>query len=368
MSDIEEIKQRLKENKKSLAPKRGVSSGSTLLNLACTGDPDVGFFNGHYYLFVGDSQAGKSWLAMTVLAEACINPSFDKYRLIHDNPERGVLMDYQRYFGNLGDRLESPSNRGSSKTLEDFYDNIDDISLEGKPFIYVLDSEDALQTETDIKKNRKDKKSRRKEIEDGEAENVKTTGSYGTDKAKKNSAGLRMAHNCLEETDSMLFVIKQTRDNIGFDAMFNPKVRSGGRALTFYATLELWFSIVGKIKKTIKGKKRSVGTELKIQVKKNRIVGGDHNIDIPFYPSCGLDDVGSCVNFLVEENHWSKSGSSVTAKDLDFKGTEEKLIEMIELNNLEKDLRRITAETWKTIEESCQVNRKNRYSQSLTTR
>src|SRR2546423_5801296 len=77
-----------------------LSSGSTLLNLACTDHPDLGFFKGAYYYLVGDSVSGKTWLSLSCFAEACCNDAFHDYRLIFDDVEGGALMDIRRYFGN----------------------------------------------------------------------------------------------------------------------------------------------------------------------------------------------------------------------------------------------------------------------------
>ena len=61
--------------------KDGLSTGSALLNLACSGNPSVGFPCGFYYLLVGDSQAGKTFITMSALAEASINPKFHSLSL-----------------------------------------------------------------------------------------------------------------------------------------------------------------------------------------------------------------------------------------------------------------------------------------------
>src|SRR3990167_7447509 len=103
-------------------PVTALSSGSTLLNLAMTGNPNVCFFQGFYYVMIGDSRAGKTWLALQLFAEAAKNDRYAKHRFIYDKPERGALMDVARYFGQgFKDRMEEPSKRGSSRSLEDFY-------------------------------------------------------------------------------------------------------------------------------------------------------------------------------------------------------------------------------------------------------
>lgn len=357
--EVEKVKAKLRSKKEASSDPfdKGLSTGITLVNLACSGRSNVGLLPGHFYLFVGDSSSGKTWLTMTILAEAIRNPLYKDYRLIHDNPERGALMDIKRYFGkSLADKIEPPGKSGSSKTLEGFYDHVSDAVRANSSFIYILDSEDALSSESEQKNTKTNRSIRRKE--NGED----TKGSYGDGKAKVNSSGLRQAHNSLEDTGSILIIIKQTRDNIGFDAKFNPKTRSGGRALTFYACMEIWFSVQGKIRRTARGKPRVIGTELKIHVKKNRIAGRDRTVVIPFFPSTGMDEVGSMISFLIEENHWKGSEASVEAPEFEHKGSIEKLIKMIEEEEKEAELRRLVVDVWGEIEDSCSVTRKRRYS------
>ena len=354
------LKELTKKKEKTPAVKSGelLSTGSTLLNLALSGKKNGGLPPGHVYLFVGDSQAGKTWLAKTIMAEACKSNFYKEYRLIDDNPERGALMDIPKYFGKtLAGRLEKPNSKGHSVTSEDFYDNVDDAVREGKPFIYTLDSEDALQPESAIKKAKKDKNARRKSSDNGE----EVKGSYGTEKAKINSSGLRAAHNGMEDTKSILIIIKQTRENIGFNAVFNPKTRSGGKALSFYCSVEVWFSVKGKIKKTVRGKARVVGTILRIHIKKNRVSGRDRTIDIPFFVQYGLDDLLSCINFLVEEKHWTGKENSVNAPEFNFSGSKDKLIQLIEEGNREKELRSLTETVWNELEAELTTKRKPRY-------
>lgn len=341
MNEIEKLKQALRKKKevKSSSPGDFLPTGIFLLDLALGG----GLLPEHVYLFVGDSQAGKSWLMLQLLAEACRNKRFSKHRLIHDNPERGTLMDIPRYFGkSLANRLESPTKQGPSKTLEDFYRNV---AGQAKPFIYGLDSEDSLPPEQDIT----------------DATTKKPKGSMGMERAKTNSRQLRVAHNLLEGTDSLLIIIKQTRENVGFDSMFNPKTRSGGKALTFYATSEIWFSIRNKIKRTVRGKPRVVGSVLKMHVKKNRVAGRDVAVEIPFYPNVGFDDIGACVNFLVEEGHWKETDGKVVASEFKLSGSREKVISKIEEGNREEELRKIVTDVWADIEADCEVRRKRRY-------
>jgi len=265
-------------------------------------------------------------------------------------------MDIKKFFGDkVHKRMEPPSldvdGAVFSSTIEEFYFNIDDAIKIGKPFIYILDSMDSLSSEEEIEKFDKTKKALRQGKE--------VAGSYTDGKAKKNSANLRRLLTPLRKSESILIVINQTRDNLGFG--FKKKTRSGGWALQFYATIELWSSVKELITKVIKGKKRQLGALCSIRVKKNRVTGRDRTITIPIYHSFGIDDIGSCVDYLLEEGYWKQKGKTIIAKEFSFKDSKGNLIKHIESEGMEKDLRDIVAEVWNEIEDLCKIKRKKRY-------
>lgn len=352
--NTKKLKRQLRSRKRR-APleRRFLSTGATPLNLACSGKRNGGFPAGSYVLLVGDSASGKTFLSMTCFAEAATSPEFAKHRLIYDGPEDGAQMDVARYFGKeVAKRLEVRQ----SETVEDFYDSTDDDCRAGRPFIKVLDSMDALTSEAEDDKFQEQKAARR----NGRA----ASGSYGTDKARKNSGGLRRLLAGLRRTGSVLVIISQTRDNLGFG--FEKKTRSGGRALRFYATLELWSSIRGRIRRRVGGQERQIGIICEIQVRKNRVTGRETSVQIPIYYSSGLDDTGACVQYLVNEGHWKTTGKkegrqTVRAPEFRFKGAAEKLIQKIEAEGKEVALRRLVSDVWHDIEDGCKVKRKARY-------
>ena len=360
MNENEDMKKILSNKKETDQPIKEsdlLSTGSTLLNLACTGTAAGGFAKGKYHFLVGDSASGKTWLSLTCLAEAAINSNFDGYRFIYDNAEDGALMDIGRFFGDkVQERLESPAYEKDvpihSTTIEEFYYHVDDAAKSGTPFIYILDSMDSLSSDAEQNKFEETKEAHRK----GKA----TTGTFGDGKAKKNSSNLRKLMPALRKTNSILIIINQTRDNLGFG--FEKKIRSGGHALRFYATLEIWSSIKGKMKKTIRGKEREIGITTKVQVKKNRFTGRLRVVELPLYHSFGIDDVGSCVDYLVAEKHWPKTKSTIHATEIDFTGTREKVINHIQENDLEIKISEVVAGVWNQIEKECSVDRKSRYS------
>ncbi len=352
---------RKKHKREKLTNSDFLSTGSTLLNLALTSKPNCGFVKGKYHLIVGDSTSGKTFLSLTCLAEASNNPQFKKYRFIYDNAEDGALMDIEKFFGSkVAARMKPPRKLKDgtpiySTKIEEFYYHIDDLIQKGKPFIYILDSMDSLSSKAEKKKFKQHKDAYRK--------NKKVPGSYGDGKAIQNSAGIRQLLTPLRKSESILIIISQTRANFGFG--FEKKSRSGGNALLFYATWEIWSSIRNKISKTIQGKKRQLGVLCRIKIKKNRITGRERTVDIPIYHSFGIDDIGSCVDFLIEEGHWkkkkTKKAKGYYAKEFGFIGSKESIVKRIESESMETDLRDLVGEVWNNIEDACAIKRKKRY-------
>ena len=360
MRDTEELKRqlKLKVKKKRLDPSELLSTGSTLLNLALTGNPAGGFMKGKYHFAVGDSKSGKTFLGLTCLAEACQNSNFNNYRLIHDDVEDGALMSMEKFFGKkVAKRLEPPArdDDGSSvfsSSIEDFYFHLDDAFKHDTPFIYVLDSMDGLTSEFEEDKFDKKKKASR--------EGKESTGTMTDNKAKINSTWMRLAQKKLRQTNSILVVVNQTRDNLGFG--FSEKTRSGGRALTFYATSEMWSAVVATLTKTVRGTKREIGIRTEVKVKKNRGTGKLRTVQFPIFHSYGIDDIGSCIDYLITEKHWKKSDKRIVAKGLRKTATKEELIKHIEKYQLEDKLKEIVAQVWHEIEASLEVDRKKRFA------
>ena len=104
-----------------------------------------------------------------------------------------------------------------------------------------------------------------------------------------------------------------------------------------------------------------MGVLCTLQIKKNRITGRERSIVIPIYHSFGIDDVGSCVNYLIEEGYWKQKSNSILAPDFDFKGKKEKLIRYIDEGDMVKDLQSIVGDVWDEIEKVCTIKRRRRY-------
>jgi RecA/RadA recombinase len=315
-----------------------LSTGSTLLNLACSGRYKGAIPVGRYLLMVGKSAAGKTWLAHQIMAEAANNKRFDDHELYYDDAEGGALMDKEHYFGKrVVSRLKAPHKDGASRYLEEFYDRVDDLAASGQPFIYVLDSQDVLTTKAEQKAVKKHRMQRN----------------------KIHSQRIRNVVTGVQKTDSILIILSQTRKNMGFSSRFNPDVRAGGEALRFYNHLELWLRSKGRKKKKVNGKDRDVGTDTMVKIEKNRVSGRLGTI--PILWSYGVDDISSCIDYLIEERHWKETRGVLLAEDLDFEGPRRKLIKQIEKEGLETDLREVVQTVWRQIEEATKANRKPRY-------
>ena len=346
-----------KKTKEKIKTENILSSGSTLLNLACTNNPFGAFTKGKYIYLVGDSTSGKTFLSMTCLVESLRHPSFKDHRLIYDNVEDGMEIDLEKLFNKeMADKIESTKTdkKGNpiySMLIEEFYYNLDDAIKSEKPFIYILDSMDGLDSEEDSEKFEEQKTAH--------AKGKIIAGSYGTSKAKKNSGTLRKMVNRLKKTGSILIIISQTRDNIGFG--FEKKTRSGGKSLKFYAHLEIWSKVLGQIKKTVKGKPRSIGVNIELQIKKNRTTGELHKTKMDIYPSYGIDDIGSCIDYLVDEKWWEKEGTKIIAEEFDITMSRENLIKYIEVTNRYRKLQIVTGRCWNEIRKACDLGRKSRY-------
>ena len=342
-----------------------LSTGSTLLNLACSGKASGGFLKGHYIFFVGDSDSGKTFLCLSCLAEAAKNPAFDKYWLIYDAVEHGALMNIERFFGKkTAKRLEPPAVDGVgnpiySRTTDDFYFHLHDAVNGKKPFIYILDSQDSLTSKREDDKF--DLRKRKARGKASKSDEKKSDSDYGDGKAKAHSSTLRKFMGPLNESGSILIIINQSRDS--FDPFKNQSY-SGGRALKFYATLQIWSKKIGKIEKTHRGKKRQQGVKCKVHVMKNRVDGKDRTIEVPIFHSYGVDDVRSCIDYLVDEGEWKKDKSGVitaTGMGPDQKMKVNKLIRWIEDSGMTDDLRGLVQDCWHEIEDAVSLKRRPRY-------
>jgi len=334
---------------KSVDISKLVPTGSTTFNLECSGRIEGAFKLGKLVNLIGDSHAGKTLFALTIFAECSLNKKFDKFRFIFDDVEAANEFDIPYLFGNSVDsRIEYDIR---SRTIEDLNDNLTRALSEPEPFIYILDSFDALTSESAIEKDAENRKKREK--------GNQVSGSYGDGKAKKASEMFSYRIQELYNHGSLLIIISQTRDNIGFGAMFTPKTRSGGRALKFYACHEIWLACQ---KRERKGK-RTVVTNVQAKITKNKINGRHGEAYFPILFDYGVDNISSCIHFLMDEGPWTGTKRKVSTKGFVKSGDVSfvDLIKYIEENELEKELFELCQETYDSIIEKLKPKRKRKY-------
>ncbi len=339
-----------------------VSSGATLLNCACSDNPFGAFVLGRIITLPGASAGGKTMMALTMMACCANDERFNDYDLIYDDGEEALDMDIPYLFGKkLDQRLIAPAYDNEeypiySNTIQDFKANILNRCKEDIPFIYVLDSLDSLTTNEELEKEYKQALLKLKD-----PESIKElAGSFKTEKAKAIGEALRMINGRLKKTKSLLVIVQQLRAKIG--VTFGKKTgTSGGNAPFFYSHHQVWFNKVSSIPKTVKGITRKIGNKVKIEVSKNKLTGKLRDIEIHIYTDLGMDDTGSCVDFLVDCKHWTKTKSTIEAVGLNIEGTRNKLIDQIEENGLYKDLQTIVGKVWNEIEDGMCLGRKKRF-------
>lgn len=347
-----------------VTPEHYLSSGLTILNLACTNSPDCFIERGTYTLLVGHSSAGKSMLATQLLAEAANNPHFKDYELVYDDAEHGNLFDVRTMFGDkLADRIRPPREDEAKRPIysaqvEDFFFNVDNLQDAKKPFVYILDSMDSLTSSQSDDKFEENKEERRKALEKGE--DVKLTQGMGDGKAKFISQNLRRIVNRLSDTDSILVIICQVRENIsGYGAKY---VRAGGQALKFFAHQELWMYNIRNLTRTIDKKERQYGNISRADILKNRITGMKQNVEFPILMNVGISDMDCCLDWLVDEGKIIKPARSnglYEYPDLNLKLNREAMIAKMEEDF--EPFKQNIADTWYAILKAISTNRKRKY-------
>lgn len=336
-------------------PSLFIPTGSTLLNLALSERGDGGYAAGKVANVIGDSHAGKTMLCLTTLAECVYSPLFDKHDLYYDDVENACEFNVPLLFGQkVADRLLPPQRdkQGDpvpSDLIEDFHNTMTRLLQARKPFVYVLDSLDQLSSREEVDRSRK------------EAAGKEIKGSYKLEVPKLLGQIMREISRDLDTTNSLLIVVSQTRDNIG--NIFVPKTRSGGKALEFAASYVMWLSAGKAIQRELKGIKHQIGAGVWIKVSKNKITGKVRKVEFPIYYDYGVDDLGSCVNWLVKNKIWEKIGGRIVPKGLfdeEHFATKE-LISIIEEQHKQAVVQALVQKAWMEIEEGLKLGRPRRY-------
>jgi RecA/RadA recombinase len=178
-----------RQPKQHIDPEDLVPMGSTLLNLAMSGSIEGGAKKGTMVNIIGSSHGGKTMLALTSFAETNMKKSFDDYSFIYDDVECANSFNMPYLFGKQTARRIKPArpekDETFSSTVQHFHANVSHHLKKDIPFLYVLDSFDALDAKEDQKKM--------EEMVDAlEKDKKDVAGTYGMAKAKASSSILRI--------------------------------------------------------------------------------------------------------------------------------------------------------------------------------
>lgn len=357
---IRQIQASVKEKEEKKEKVLLVPSGATLLNCACSGSPYGAYKAGTIITLPGASASGKTMLLFTMFAEMCALKKFNDYELIYDDAEEALAIDICKLFGNrTEERITSPSLEGIegdsiySQTIQDFQNNILLQIEKNKPFVYALDSLDALSSDEEMEREYK-----KAILSIKNPEQLKELkGSYNTEKAKIIGQCLRMIRGKLKNTKSLLIIVQQERANIGGGMFQKETITSGGKAPFYYSSHQVWMKRIKSLKKNDK----KIGNRVKAIVTKNKLTGKERSAEFDIYDDYGVDDIGSQIDFLLQEGQWKKQGVKINAVGLGMVEARAKIISRIEKEELQRELKKITGAVWDKIETELKLNRKAKY-------
>ena len=247
---------------------------------------------------VGDRSTGKTLLAIE--ASANFYRKFPNGIIYYREAEAAFDVTYAEALGMPIDRVEFADESTGFYTVEDFYEDLESIIDKGskEPILYIVDSLDAL--------------SDRKELE-----RAIDKDTYAMNKAKKMSELLRKLNQKASKCNMHLMIISQIRDNIGV-SFGKSWVRSGGRALDFYASQVIYLSRLQMIKRTKRGVERVVGVSIKSYSDKNKVSIPHRYSEFDIIFGWGIDDLSASIEWLRDVKRLDVIGlkSDADAKNL----------------------------------------------------
>jgi len=272
-----------KPKKRPIKPNVYIPSGSSLVDLACT-DTLKGFCTaGHSVNFIGDRNSGKTALALGCMAETEFRHT-GYFDLKFMDFENAYNFDDKKLYGEKFHKrfdLLLPENK-LEWAIENVATRIVDDCKTGPQFI-VLDSADGMKPIVEIQ-----------EILDGKPIVAQP---YGGPRSKAMTAFFRTVCPAIAHSGSFMIVLSQAKANMGFDAQFVPKYRAGGKALAFYAHVEMWLAPMG----AIYASKLKIGAWTKAKIARSKCNGKSRTVEFPIMPAYGIDDLRGNLRWLVEK-------------------------------------------------------------------
>lgn len=281
---------------------------------------------------VGDKSTGKTLLCIESAAN--FHSKYPDGKIYYRECEAAFDT---RYAEELGMPIDAVDFGEPFETVEDMFDDLMRIVEKAKkPSLYILDSLDSLTDRAELERDM-------------------SQGSYGAEKAKKLSQLFRRLVRKLSNAHVSVIIVSQIRDKIG--VTFGKKTtRSGGRALDFYASQVVSLAQVKTIKRTVSGIERPEGISIKARVDKNKISLPFREAEFDLLFGFGVDDLGSCLEWLKTVNSLNELGIDKKA----IKRFSRKLYEGDESDYHDKleEIHRIVEKRWYEIEQSFMPSRR----------
>lgn len=262
------------------------TSGSTELDLAISNTYPGGWPVGRIVQVFGGASTAKSVLATTLLGAALRSGKHAFYADV----EHTLDPTFASYYGldctheNFHYGFEWDSKRGPQDhpaTIEDFFDNYMGGLLKlriRKPRVVVIDSLTALPTEYEMEKGM-------------------TEQGFGATRPKQIGLGLRKILSALAEKNVTLFIVDQTRDNVGGGTYAPAEVTTGGRGPEFYSSVRLHLTHGAKVKNS---KEKEIGVWVNYKVVKNKVAPPFRKGKFKILFNYGLDNIVTNLSFLAE--------------------------------------------------------------------
>jgi recombination protein RecA len=357
--ETDKIEKNILAKKPRKAIKNTYLTGSELLDVQVGGGEVSGYPMGRIINLVGDKSSGKTFLACEIIASA-FHKYPDKVKWVYDDCESGFSFNTKKLYG-FEIMPNDPKKRVKSPTVEEAYCNIRNFfeKLFNDDFgIYIIDSLDGLDSK-EGKKSADEQFAQFKKRNNGEKEE-KLSGSYRMGKAKYLSQTFfPQLADLIEKKNGLLIIISQVRCNLD-PFSFEKYSRTGGKALDFYAHTVLWLANVNKIL----AKGIPIGITVKAKNTKSKTPRPYRECYLKLFFEYGLDDITTNIDYLYD--FLTPKGQLVKNPKGEWDEVSmnrKELIDYVEKNNLQKELRKKVRDKWEALEESVKLNRKPKYSE-----
>ena len=270
--------------------KEFISTGSTMLDLAISNQPNGGIAVGRITELNGLESSGKSLIGAHILAETQKKGGV----AVYIDTETSVSTDFLEA---IGVDVESMLYL-HLETVEDIFSAVEEIvakvreSDKDRLVTILVDSLAAATTKVEL-----------------EAEFDKD--GWATSKAIILSKAMRKITQMIGRQKIALVFTNQLRQKLG--VMFgDPWTTSGGKALPFHASTRIRLKNVGQIKDT---KKNTIGMKMRAQVIKNRLGPPMRHADFELYFESGIDNEGSWLHVMKDHKLVKQGGAWYTMND-----------------------------------------------------